>query len=400
MQALAVIPIRGEGRIIGGLILGSHTHDRIPPDTSGVIEDIAAHIGEAIVRVRMAEELQRSEERYRAIVESQPQMICRYRADGVLTFANRAFRSTFGLGEGGAAERRIYDFLPGMSFEALAASRFRPALDGREGIHEELYVGPDASPRVHRWRHFPLFDSRGDFVEFQSIGEDQTEEMQRRAEMRGNEIYAALGRMATIVAHELKSPLTSIKMNVDMLQRDAASGAKSFVILDREIRRMQFIIRDILDFARQKQLHISAFHLADLIEELLLEVDMRLRAGRIAFINAAQDRLIDGDHEKVRAAFLNIVANAIDAARPGGWIRISTEEEPGRGLFRISIRDNGTGIGSPEKIFDPFFTTKTTGTGLGLPIAKRIFEQHKWELTLKESTEEGTEFVIAIPMRN
>ncbi len=383
-----------------GLNLASRTRPRIGEHSLSIIRGIAEQIGEAILHVRTGEELHRSEERYRAIVENQTQMICRFGKAGCLTFANRSFRQAFSLGEGEISGIRIRDLLPGMRFDDILALRLLPPEEA--GIYEEeLYIGEGERTRVHYWRHKPLFDARGSFMEYQSIGQDRTDEMRRRSEERANELYGMIGRMATHVAHELKTPLTAVKMNVDILLRDPDTGSaqrKSLAILDREVRRMQSIIRDILELARPAQLEYSTFHIVDLIEELRPAIDLRLQAAGVEFVNAAGEGPVFGDYDRLRSAFLNLVVNALEAAPAGGGVRVSTEEHGG-GIARILVRDNGPGIASPDKIFSPFYTTKRGGTGLGLMIAKRIFEQHGWSLILRETSPRGTVFAVELPGR-
>ncbi len=342
----------------------------------------------------------RSEEAMRALIEGLPQMICRYGADGVITCANRAFRAAFSGGRDPARGTRVHELVAGISFDKLSPAPAAAREPAEAEISEELYAGDPGAPRVHRWTHTPLFDAEGRFVEFQSVGVDQTEEMRARAELHRSRNYAMIGHAASVLAHELKSPLTSIAMNVGLMRTDpavTAAASRSLLILDKETQRMQHLVHDLLDFVRPAGTRIGSFHLADLMEELPLLAAERLHSGRIALQIRVEDRLLRGDHVKIRAAFFNLLINAIEACGSEGSIRISTHPAGGGEPFRISIRDSGCGVASPERIFEPFFTTKSSGTGLGLPIAKRIFDEHGWDLALTETTGQGTLFTVRIP---
>lgn len=225
---------------------------------------------------------------------------------------------------------------------------------------------------------------------------------------------AAVGEFASRLAHEIRNPLTSLKLNLQRVTREAEAGnlpdrmKRPLDICLREIERLDHVVRGTLAIGRSGVGARSKFSISSLIDEALEFVRPELdeRGIRVLKNNHAPEDTVLGTADQLQGAFLNLFLNAIDAMPNGGQIRVRTYEvEPATGgarRVRVAISDTGPGI-PPEvrdKVLDPFFSTKAQGSGLGLAVALHTIEGHGGSLRLSERSEvgAGAEFVIDLPL--
>lgn len=218
---------------------------------------------------------------------------------------------------------------------------------------------------------------------------------------------AVLGQFAAHLSHEIRNPLTSIKLNLQKLEREGRegrlpeSGVRPVEISLREVGRLDGVVRGVLDLARVRAREATTCSLHRLAEETL-EVLAGQAEGQGVQIERAFEAgadLVEVDRSQLKGALLNLVLNALDAMPEGGTLRMGTTLRDGR--VRLNVADTGPGIpaAARSEIFRPFFTTKSSGTGLGLPLAKRAIEDHGGSLILSpEEAGRGTEFVIELPL--
>lgn len=232
------------------------------------------------------------------------------------------------------------------------------------------------------------------FVEVDITDRKKLEDQLLKAEK-----LAALGEMAAVLAHEVKTPLTSIKMNTDILLETLNLHDEDkipFTIIQKEIVRLNNLVKDVLQFSRQMELIYSEFYLKDLLENIHIQVQNKLQLKNAALRIKPNNFKIRADIEKLKQVFLNLIDNSIEAIESNGEITISADEID-ENKIAIQITDNGKSIQQPEKIFEPFFTTKASGTGLGLAISQKIIEQHKGSIKLISSKPGKTIFEIVLP---
>ena len=235
--------------------------------------------------------------------------------------------------------------------------------------------------------------------------------VETRATMERQEKLASLGVLAAGVAHEIRNPLTAIKARLFTLRKtvgETSAALEDAHVIEREINRLERIVRDVLLFARPavpKDQKISALALihevGDLMRSQLEKSNIRLATEESA------DAAIRGDPDQLKQVLLNLVRNGAESIGEGGDITLSLSAERARlggqivDAAILQVEDNGKGI-SPaiqKRLFDPFFTTKSTGTGLGLSIAARIIEQHGGALRYKTEVGCGTTFGIVLPLK-
>ena len=220
------------------------------------------------------------------------------------------------------------------------------------------------------------------------------------------EKLASIGRMAATIAHEIRNPLTSVKLNIQKVAEEEsfAETVKAHLGLSLEgIDQIERFIKELLNFTRVQELSLERWPIEQIVEESLKLLRETLARKKVVVETTYAEGLpqIHADGDKLRQVFLNVLRNAHEALEDGGKISIVCEpvEEGGKKKARIRISDNGPGI--PEKdrenIFEPFFSTKPSGFGLGLANARKIVEQHNGTIRVGKKRGRGSAFVILIP---
>ncbi len=225
-----------------------------------------------------------------------------------------------------------------------------------------------------------------------------------RNELISAERLATAGKMAASFAHEIRNPLSSMRMLAQMLMRkqdlSEARRKQSMEYILEEIERIDVIVKGFMDFARPAFLDSAPHDLNQVLQEVLDLMEANLNHHQILLIKKFAPDLpaIPLDRDKLKQAFMNIVLNAMDAMPEGGTLEILTLQDSDR--VRIDVVDTGVGI-PPEdlnRLFEPFFTTKSQGTGLGLANAKRVLEQHGGDIQGKSVVEQGTTISLWLPL--
>ena len=230
---------------------------------------------------------------------------------------------------------------------------------------------------------------------------DITEQKKLEEQLIKSEKLAALGKMAAVLAHEIKTPLTSIKMNADIIAEDLQLNAEekeNLAIIQTEINRLNNLVKDVLQFSRQMELDYSVFNLFDLIDNIKSQLRDKLKAKSISFVNNVDKVDLNADKYKLVQVFLNLIDNSIEAVNKNGRIELTSVIDEALNNIKIFVTDSGIGISVGTKIFEPFFTTKSSGTGLGLSVAQKIIEQHKGTIRVVPSEQGKTIFEIILAL--
>jgi signal transduction histidine kinase len=220
------------------------------------------------------------------------------------------------------------------------------------------------------------------------------------------EKLASIGRISASIAHEIRNPLTSVKLNIQkvMESQGLADLDKEHLDISQEgIGHIENFIKELLNFTRVADLELNYFSVEQIVDESVKMIRNTLKLKDVQLIKKVQERLpqvlVDGD--KIRQVLLNILHNACEAVDNGGKITIILSLLRGRRGQKVRIRicDDGPGIPKKdrENIFEPFYTTKSTGIGLGLANARKIIVQHKGTIHASENEGSGACFDILIP---
>jgi PAS domain S-box-containing protein len=243
----------------------------------------------------------------------------------------------------------------------------------------------------------PFLDDLGKPYQYMAIRYDITDRKRSEELLREQAALARLGEMAAVVAHEVKNPIAGIRGALQVIVSRMAGDPRDRVVIGEIIARLDAlngIVQDLLVYARPRRLKREAVDLKSLITSIigLLRRDPAFAALQIDVSGEPQP--VSADPEQLRLVLQNVLMNAAQAMAGHGAIEIALSCEPG--ACRIAIRDHGPGM-TPEvmeKAFDAFFTTKHRGTGLGLPIARRVVEAHGGHIGISPAAGGGT--VVAI----
>ena len=219
----------------------------------------------------------------------------------------------------------------------------------------------------------------------------------------------AVGTLTAGVAHELNNPINNIMLTASMLQEDYSEiddAERLDMINDlvEQAARSQKIIRNLLEFAREREIDTSLFQLDDILEESLQLVTNQLKLYKVKIERRFASNLepISGDKQQLIQVFLNLTLNAIDGMPDGGTLIIETNTVKEGDYLKVDFTDSGTGIPDHVKphIFDPFFTTKSQGkgTGLGLSVSLGIIRKHGGDIQVESQINKGSTFTVLLPI--
>jgi len=230
-----------------------------------------------------------------------------------------------------------------------------------------------------------LQDAFGRMVEAIRAGE---------ARLRESERLAALGRLAGGIAHELRNPLTAIRMAVEAgMNGDEASRAEARRIAVSEIDRLDRTLRELLDFVRPRKPKLAPVNVRRLFEDVATLLGPQCAHLKVRLeIDAPEGLVVSGDEDRLKQAILNLVLNGAQAQPSGGVVRLRASEG------RLEVEDRGSGIPKEvmESLLQPFVTTKEGGIGLGLAVVAQVAEEHGAKLDFRTGSS-GTTFSITFP---
>jgi signal transduction histidine kinase len=222
-----------------------------------------------------------------------------------------------------------------------------------------------------------------------------------------SEKLAALGKIAAGIAHEIRNPLTAIKMLIYSIREDMTKNnpyEPDLEVITHEIERMESFIQNFLDFARPRDPQKSSFDLNQTIENVLTLLKSNIKKANLN-VNRKYDYSIGkivADQDQIKQVLMNLIMNSIESVNGSGEVIITTElikEDKSKNLVKIEIKDSGSGVPSEllPSLFDPFVSTKESGSGLGLSIAHKIIEKHSGWIDVKNNQDKGVTFTIYLP---
>jgi signal transduction histidine kinase len=222
-------------------------------------------------------------------------------------------------------------------------------------------------------------------------------------ELRSQEKYAVTGRIARVIAHEVRNPLTNINLATEQLHSEIENNENAdllFSMIARNSERINQLVSDLLSTTRVTELSYSSSSINDILDSSLQLALDRLELNHIQVIKRYDSDIcpISLDVEKVKIAFLNIIVNAIEAMDKNGILEISSSKKENKCI--VEIADNGKGMskGEYDRLFEPYFTTKEKGNGLGLANTQNIILGHKGSISAVTESGKGTTFTISFPI--
>jgi PAS domain S-box-containing protein len=218
---------------------------------------------------------------------------------------------------------------------------------------------------------------------------------------------ASIGMLSASMAHEIKNAMVAVKTFVDLLIKNNQDVPLADVV-GREMHRIDSIVSQMLRFAGPARPALGVIHLHQVLEQSLGLVQHHLEGRRINLVRSfqASPDIVRADAYQLEQAFINLFFNALDAMGTSGELNVVTKlvppggpENPNAPMLRVTVRDTGMGIPQEnlERLFEPFFTTKPNGTGLGLPITRRIVQEHRGVISVNSELHKGTTFTLLLP---
>jgi PAS domain S-box-containing protein len=284
--------------------------------------------------------------------------------------------------------------------------RLKSTLDiGAKQVYEVEVVTKSGEVRMATVSVSPLADPEGRILGVLGIARDITATKKLEQQMLNSEKLASVGKLAAGVAHEVNNPLAGILNCLYNLRKGTLSPerqAEYLFSMEDGLRRVQKIVRQLLEFSQQHEPELSPTSLNEVIERVLVLTNHAFTAHQIRLdqdLYAALPVLML-DRHMFEQVLMNLILNAVQAIRGGGVITIRTKQSGDR--CAIEIEDTGCGIPSSvlPRIFDPFFTTKGTGegTGLGLSVSLGIVERHGGTIQVDSEVGKGSMFTVWLPM--
>ncbi len=228
--------------------------------------------------------------------------------------------------------------------------------------------------------------------------------LRAEASLRESERLAFMGKMAAVLAHEIRNPLGIIRGTADVLKSKYGQKEEGalFDYIPSEVNRLNLLINNFLTFSRVQKLSLERVSLPNLIEQIVKQLRLDDQTKQIALETQIESENLEikGDENLLKQVFLNIIRNAVQASQAGGTVKITQKqaERKRRSGVLLSVQDFGEGIeGDVDRIFEPFYTTKSSGTGLGMAISKKIIEAHGGHISVESEPSKGTTVFIWLP---
>ncbi len=262
--------------------------------------------------------------------------------------------------------------------------------------------------RIFEIYDFPLLNEAGEVEQVIEYVKDVTEAVKMQKHLEQAKSLAEIGKMGSIVAHEVRNPLNAIAGAVRFLKGEIEDQElQSYLgIIEEQVERVNAVTDEMLDYARPLFLEFSYCQIQPFIENALKTLQERLQSKNIRVEMDVDTNLplLPLDGAQIERALINLIDNAIDAMQPGGRLRISCyydQSMPANSLREVVliIEDDGEGLGDrdPDDLFKPFVTTKLRGTGLGLPVVRKIMNSHQGSVHLEPGEQGGTRAVLRFP---
>ena len=412
-------PITTKRGIIG--VFGVDKLSSLPPLTPtdvSRIQLLANYVGILIENAKLYESILEHKNRFENIVKQSPNGVIISDVAGEIRLINLAAERLLGINKKEFLNRPI----KGLLGKELI-KRVTDLLSEQEQaeFYDLSFERPDGR-RLHLNLNALNISIKSESVsELVILIQDITEKRMIDKHLQRLDKLASIGTMAAGIAHEIRSPLTSIVMDLDSLYEFASDKKKvqdTIVCVLSEIERIDTTISDLLQFSRPSSKEGTRFEISNIIDDSILLAKKKVGNKAIRFetyfsLNSLELR---GNPDRLKQMLVNLLMNSIEAIDSEGVIRTETEllykgnEYMNKALkdslfnvyksiLRISIRDSGTGILAEfkDKVFDPYFTTKSYGTGLGLAIVSKIVEEHQGYVSVQSEPGCSTVFEIFIP---
>ena len=366
-------------------------------ETTKILQEYAETLqNEVDENIHLRKEKEELSNYLESIIESMPDKIYDLNKNGIINYASRHL----------ARSRQGRSDPAGMHFSEYVAPEHRDYVvarweDAQRGIFEPYELNVTARDGTRR--HLILTPSPVKGTDrFVLVQRDITQLKELEKKYYESQKLAAIGQLSAGIAHEVRNPLSSIKMSLQILEKrmqPTGNDLKRFKIAQREVEHLEKLVSDVLIFAKPTNPQKELTDMRSLIEHSLSMVEQAISDKQIEVHRHFQHEreMIAVDPAMLTQALINIFLNAVDAMEPGGKLGVTLRGQQDKLI--IEIEDSGCGIDQEDlpHLYNPFFTRKNYGTGLGLTQVKKIIDQHGGEIDILSKLGEGTRFIITLP---
>ncbi|MBI4783083.1 MAG: response regulator [Oscillatoriophycideae cyanobacterium NC_groundwater_1537_Pr4_S-0.65um_50_18] len=381
----------------------------------------------AIERTQNLKQLQASENRLRAIVEDQTELIVRYLPDTTIQFANGAYCRYFGLQP---------EAIIGQSYTSLIFAADRTLVDrlvssmnvDNPTVTIENRVVVNGEVRWTQWSNRMLFDKQGQLTELQAVGRDITQMKEAEAQLRHSSerislANAELARAARLkdeflanMSHELRTPLNSILGSAEALLEEVFGSItdkqRQFLqTIEQSGQHLLALISDILDLSKiesgKLELTLQTISLPSLCDSSLSFVEQQARQKRLQLTCELDETIteIEADQRRLLQVLVNLLSNAVKFTPDGGHVKLEVQQHVPQEAVAFRVSDTGIGIAPTQlrQIFQPFVQMDSSlarsyeGTGLGLAIVQRLVDLHGGSIQVESEVGQGSCFTVLLP---
>lgn len=357
----------------------------------------------AVQRMEASEAIRSSELKFRSLFEQSRDAIFIIKKAGEIIDVNQSMMRLFGYDEQEFRKMRLSDlFYKRSGWEAFleTVARHGSVSDNEVEMKKKdgqiIYCLLSASSQ---------YDNDGNATYYQGIIHDVTDRKQAEILSRKNEKLDLTGRVARMIAHEVRNPLTNVNLALNQLRSDTETDPEGrefyFEVIGRNCERINILISQLMNSTLPEFLQLKEHPVNYILDESLRLAQDRITLNEITVIREYTDQPCNAllDAEKIKIALLNIIINAIEAMPPKtGVLKLETSQ--GKGKAYIIVTDNGKGISKSEikKLFEPFYSGKPGGSGLGLTSAQNIINNHNGTIEVSSQPGQGTAFIVGFDL--
>ncbi len=401
IDEILCVPLFSKKTLLGLLYLTNNDPMRLGPEHLPFLISLGRQLGVAIDNAQLLESISRAKTELEISFDAIQHNIFVIDYNYSIYRVNRATRKKYG---------RLEDILGKKYYQVIYQEEDPPpncpiflCFLTAKPVQEE-----GEHPRwggYYQFHAFPVFSTSGELERVVYYEKDITEERKMEERFRQSERLKSLGTLATGIAHEIRNPLASIHLNIQMLARELELNddqAQMMADIQSEIKKIDRIVKQVLGFARPSKPAVTENSLNEIVSYCHKLTRTQLRKKGIK-VTVELDQTIPPifcDFDQVAQVVMNLIINALEAMPNGGKLELKTFIEEEKNRIGLMIKDNGTGI-SPEdqnRIFDPFFTRKVHGSGLGLYISQQILEKHQATIDFTSRPGKGTCFYVYFPV--
>ena len=351
--------------------------------------------------IRLRNEIEDIYNYLQLILDSSPDKLFDISADGIINYVSRDEERGKGLVSQEIKGKHIGNFVA-PELRDISLKKWEDVKKGIYAPYEIEAVAKDGSKRSLLITPRPVKGTD----RYVYVQRDITEFKNLEKKFYESQKLAAVGQLSAGIAHEVRNPLSSIKMSLQILEKriqPEGNDLKRFKIARREVEHLEKLVNDVLIYARPADPKKEPSDMRKILENALAMVEKSVSDKRVTIQTAYDDAVpsVNVDQAMLEQVFLNIYHNAIDAMDDKGTLFISTKlGDDDKDLIQVIIEDNGCGIDADDMphLFNPFFTRKKYGTGLGLTQIKKILDLHGAMIEIASKLGEGTRIIVSFPI--